>query len=273
LNTIPIPAGSNFSSTILTNVGNVENKGVELQINAAIIRSKKLNWEAGFNIAYNDSKITKLTATEDSTYPGTLTGNGVIQINTVGYQPSSFYVYHQEYANGKPVEGVYADVNGDGIINQNDLYRYKSPAPKFVLGFSSQFSYGKWSLTTVLRANIGNYIYHGIATGSVKSNILNPLGYLANSLNDIYNTGFTNGQNQSDYYIKNASFLKMDNLGLVYNAGRIMHDKVGLRIMANCQNVFTVTKYKGLDPEVFGGIDNTIYPRPRTFVLGASLQF
>lgn len=273
LNTIPIPAGSNFSSTILTNVGNVENKGVELQINAGIIRTKSFAWDAGFNIAYNDSKITKLTATEDSTYPGTLTGNGVVQINTVGYQPSSFYVYHQEYVNGKPVEGVYADVNGDGIINQDDLYRYKSPAPKFVLGFSSQFTYGKWSLSTVLRANIGNYIYQGIATGSVKSNILNPLGYLANSLNDIYNTGFTNGQNQSDYYIKNASFLKMDNVGLAYNIGKIMHDKVGLRISANCQNVFTVTKYKGLDPEVFGGIDNTIYPRPRTFVLGARLQF
>lgn len=273
LNTIPIPAGSNFSSTILTNVGNVENKGVELAVNAGIIRNTRFTWDAGFNIAYNNSKITKLTATEDSTYPGTLTGNGVIQINTVGYQPSSFYVYHQQYKDGKPVEGVYVDVNGDGIINQNDLYRYKSPAPKFILGFSSQFTYGKWSLSTVLRANIGNYMYHGIATGSVKSNILNPLGYLANSLNDIYNTGFTNGQAQSDYYIQNASFLKMDNLGLSYNFGKIINNKVGLRIMANCQNVFTITKYKGLDPEVFGGIDNTIYPRPRTFVLGASLQF
>jgi len=273
LNTIPIPAGSNFSSTILTNVGNVENKGVELAVNAGVIHTAKFSWDAGFNIAYNESKITKLTATEDSTYPGTLTGNGVIQINTVGYQPSSFYVYHQQYLDGKPVEGVYTDVNKDGIINQQDLYRYKSPAPKFILGFSSQFTYGKWGLSTVLRANIGNYMYYGIATGSVKSNILNPLGYLANSLNDVYNTGFTNSGVQSDYYIQNASFLKMDNIGLSYNFGKIIHQKAGLRITANCQNVFTITKYKGLDPEVFGGIDNTIYPRPRTFVLGASLQF
>jgi iron complex outermembrane receptor protein len=225
------------------------------------------------NAAYNENEITNLTATKDSTYPGTLTGNGVIQINSVGYQANSFYVYHQQYFNGKPVEGVYVDVNGDGIINQKDLYRYKSPFPKWVLGFTTQFTYGKWALNTVLRANIGNYMYYGIGTGAVKSNILNPLGYLANSLNDIYNTGFTNSQPLSDYYVQNASFLKMDNLGLAYNAGRILHDKVGLRITANCQNVFTVTKYKGLDPEIYGGIDNTIYPRPRIFVLGASLQF
>jgi TonB-linked SusC/RagA family outer membrane protein len=273
LNTIPIPAGSNFSSTILTNVGNVENKGVELAINATVIKNSRFGWDVGFNAAWNENKITNLTATKDSTYPGTLTGNGVIQINTVGYQANSFYVYHQQYANGKPVEGVYADINNDGTINQKDLYRYKSPFPKFTFGFSSQFTYGKWALNTVLRANVGNYMYNGITTGAVKANILNPLGYLANSLNDIYNTGFINGQVQSDYYIQNASFLKMDNLGIAWNAGKILHDKVGLRFTANCQNVFTITKYRGLDPEIYGGIDNTIYPRARIFVLGANLQF
>lgn len=273
LNTIPIPAGSNFSSTILTNVGNVENKGVELAINAAVIKGHKLNWEVGFNAAYNENKITNLTATKDSTYPGTLTGNGVIQINSVGYQANSFYVYHQQYLNGKPVEGVYVDINKDGVINQKDLYRYKSPFPKFTLGFSTQLTYGRWALNTVLRANIGNYVYNGIATGSIRANLLNPLGYLANGMNDVYNTGFINGQNQSDYYIENASFLKMDNLGLAFNVGRLLHDKVGLRLTANCQNVFTITKYKGLDPEIYGGIDNTIYPRPRIVTVGASLQF
>ena len=273
LNTIPIPAGSNFSSTILTNVGNVENKGVELAINATVLKNSRFGWDVNFNAAYNENKITNLTATKDSTYPGTLTGNGLIQINTVGYQANSFYVYHQQYLNGKPVEGVYADISKDGIINQKDLYRYKSPFPKFTLGFSTQFTYGKWALNTVLRANIGNYMYNGITTGAVRSNILNPLGYLANSHSDIYNTGFINSQVQSDYYIQNASFLKMDNLGIAYNAGKILHDKVGLRLTVNCQNVFTVTKYKGLDPEIYGGIDNTIYPRPRLFVLGANLQF
>lgn len=272
LNTIPIPAGSNFSSTILTNVGNVENKGVEFAINAAVIRNSRFSWDVGFNAAYNENEITRLTATQDSTYPGTLTGNGVIQINTIGYQANAFYVYHQQYLDGRPVEGVYADINKDGIINQDDLYHYKSPFPKFIFGFSTQFSYDRWSVSTVLRANVGNYMYNGITTGAVRSNILNPLGYLANSNNDIYNTHFINSQVQSDYYVQNASFLKMDNVGIAYNAGEIIK-KVNLRLSANCQNVFTITKYKGLDPEIYGGIDNTIYPRPRTFVLGASLQF
>lgn len=272
LNIIPIPAGSNFSSTILTNVGNVENKGVELAINALLVKNSRFAWEVNFNAAYNENTVTNLTATRDSTYPGTLFSNGV-QIHTVGHEPNSFYVYHQQYLHGKPVEGVYVDRNKDGIINQKDLYHYKSPFPKFTLGFSTQFTYGKWALNTVLRANIGNYMYNGITTGAVKANILNPLQYLANSLNDIYNTGFTNAQVQSDYYVQNASFLKMDNLGIAYNAGKLVRDKVGLRITANCQNVFTVTKYKGLDPEIYGGVDNTIYPRPRIFVLGANLQF
>lgn len=272
LNTIPIPAGSNFSSTILTNVGNIENKGIELTVNAVVVKNSRYTWDISVNGAYNQNKITNLTATKDSTYPGTLASN-TIQINSVGYQAQSFYVYHQQYMNGKPVEGVYADVDGNGIINQKDLYRYKSPFPKYVLGFTSQFTYGKWALNTVLRANIGNYVYNSVATGAVKSNVLNPLGYLANTMNDINHTGFINSQPQSDYYIENASFLKMDNLGIAYNAGKVLHNKVGLRLTANCQNVFTVTKYKGIDPEIFGGVDNTLYPRPRTFVLGANLQF
>ncbi|MEO5892495.1 MAG: TonB-dependent receptor [Ferruginibacter sp.] len=272
LNTIPIPAGSNFSSTILTNVGNVENKGVEFQVNATPVRTKRYTWDVSFNAAYNDSKITNLTATKDSTYPGTLIGS--IQINSVGYSPSAFYVYHQQYnKSGQPIEGVYADVNGDGIINQRDLYRYQSPAPKFVLGFSTQFSIDKWSVSTVLRANLGNYMFNNLATGALQSNIFNSLGYLANTLTEIQKSGFYYGQQSSDYFVQNASFLKMDNLQLAYNAGKLFGDKVGVRISANCQNVFTVTKYTGIDPEIYGGVDNALYPRPRIYVLGVNLQF
>ncbi len=274
LNTIPIPAGSNFSSTILTNVGNVENKGVELLLNLVPVKEKHFTWDLGFNAAYNSNKITNLTATKDPSYPGTLTGNGIIQINSVGYNANAFYVYHQEYGkDGKPVEGVYADINGDGVINQQDLYRYKSPFPKFIFGFTTQFTYDRWSLNTVLRANTGNYMYNNLATGAIQANVLNPLGYLANSLSDIYQTHFYYGQQQSDYYVQNASFLKMDNLGIGYDAGAIINKKVHLRINANCQNVFTITKYKGLDPEIYGGIDNALYPRPRVYVLGLTLQF
>ncbi len=274
LNTIPIPAGSNFSSTILTNVGNLENKGVEVLLNLIPVQTKNFQWDVSFNAAYNENKITNLTATKDPSYPGTLTGNGIIQINSVGYNVNSFYVYHQEYGkDGKPIEGVYEDINGDGIINQNDLYRYKSPFPKWVFGFTTQFTYKRWSLNTVLRANVGNYMYNGLATGATESNIINPLGYLANTLNSVLYNNFYYGQQQSDYFIENASFLKMDNLGLSYDAGYLAHDKLHLQLNANCQNVFTITKYSGLDPEIYGGIDNSLYPRPRIFSLGANLQF
>ncbi|MEO6546980.1 MAG: SusC/RagA family protein, partial [Ferruginibacter sp.] len=203
---------------------------------------------------------------------GTLVGT--VQINSVGYNPYAFYVYHQLYnKNEKPIEGVYADLNSDGVINQNDLYRYKSPLPKYILGFTTQFTLDKWSMSTVLRANISNYMYNNLATGALQSNVFNSLGYLANTLSEIQKTAFYYGQQSSDYFVQNASFLKMDNLQLAYNAGKLFNEKVGVRISANCQNVFTVTKYTGIDPEIYGGIDNALYPRPRIYVLGVNLQF
>jgi TonB-dependent starch-binding outer membrane protein SusC len=272
LNTIPIPAGSNFSSTLLTNVGNIENKGVEFTVNATVVKTKNSAWDVSFNAAYNNNKITNLTATKDSTYPGTLVGG--VQIHSVGYEPNAFYLYHQQYnADDKPIEGVYTDINDDGIINQNDLYRYKSPLPKYVLGFSTQYSYKKWALSTVLRANIGNYMYNALATGAVKSNVLNSLGYLANTLSEIQQSGFTYGQQASDYFVQNASFLKMDNLALTYDFGKVINKKAALRVSAVCQNVFTVTKYTGIDPEINGGVDNALYPRPRNFALNLNIQF
>ncbi len=273
LNLIPIPAGSNFSSSIVTNVGNVENKGVELLLNFIPIQTKTFQWNVSFNASYNTNKITNLTATKDSSYPGTPLSNGV-QINSVGYNASAFYVYHQEYGkDGKPIEGVYEDINGDGVINSNDLYRYKSPFPKYVLGFTTQFTYKRWTLSTVLRANIGNYMYNGLSTGATESNITNPLGYLANTLSSVLYNHFYYGQSLSDYFVENASFLKMDNLGLSYDAGYVAHNKLHLQVNAICQNVFTVTKYSGLDPEIYGGLDYALYPRPRIYTLGVNIQF
>ena len=273
LNTVPVPAGSNFSSYLLVNVGDMTNKGAEFAIGASPVRGRDWKWNVNFNIAYNANKITKLTATNDTTYVGAVQSNGV-QINSVGYSALSFYVYHQEYdKNGKPIEGVYADRNGDGIINNQDLYHYKSPFPPYILGFSTDLSYKKFTISTVLRANIGNYMYNGLATAATKANVFNPLGYLANTLNEVRTTGFVYGNTQSDYYVQNASFLKMDNLGLSYNAGHVIRKDANLRISANCQNVFTITNYKGQDPELYGGIDNSFYPRPRTYTLGFNLQF
>jgi TonB-dependent starch-binding outer membrane protein SusC len=273
LNTVPVPAGSNFSNTLLVNVGNMTNRGAEFAIAAAAIRSKDWKWNVSFNIAYNANKITRLTAVNDTAYQGALQTNNV-QINSVGYPALAFYVYHQEYGkDGKPIEGVYQDVNGDGIINSQDLYRYKSPFPPYILGFSTDVTYRRWTVSTVVRANIGNYMYNGLSTSAVESNAFNPLGYLANTLRDVLTTHFVYSNPQSDYYVQNASFLRMDNLGLSYNAGHVIRNTATLRINANCQNVFTITRYPGQDPELYGGVDNSFYPRPRTFVLGFNLQF
>jgi len=273
LNVVPVPAGSNFSNTLLVNVGNMTNKGVEFAIGAIAVKSKDWTWRVNFNVAYDANKITKLTTVNDTAYVGALNTNN-IQINSVGYGANAFYVYHQEYnKNGKPIEGVYQDLNGDGIINSQDLYHYKTPYPPYILGFSTELSYKRWTASTVLRANIGNYMYNGLATAATQANVFNPLGYLANTLKDVLTTGFVYSNAQSDYYVQNASFLKMDNLGLSYNAGHVFNNDATLRINANCQNVFTITKYSGQDPEIYGGVDNSFYPRPRTYVLGFNLQF
>ncbi|RFS21051.1 SusC/RagA family TonB-linked outer membrane protein [Chitinophaga silvatica] len=281
LNTVPIPIGSNFSNQILTNVGNIENKGIELNLGATPVQNNKWTWDVNFNLTYNNNKITNLTAVTDSSFVGNLTGGITggtgqsVQIHSVGYNTFSFYVYKQVYdANGKPLEGVYEDLNKDGIINQKDMYRYKSPAPRLFLGFSTQVSYARWTLGTSLRANLGNYVYNNVASNfGVRRSILNPLDILNNSSTDAFKTNFYNNQYQSDYYITNASFLKMDNLNLGYDVGALFRNKAKLRVNATCQNVFVLTKYKGLDPEVNGGIDYNLYPRPRIFVLGANLEF
>lgn len=283
LGQVNIPAGSGFSNTFITNVGNMVNRGIEFSINAAIIDKSDLKWNAAFNVTYNESKITKLSFYNESPIGnkvGDLNGGtGTTgQVNTVGYAPNSFYVYQQVYdANGKPIDGVFVDRNGDGTINTSDLYRYKSAAPKFFGGFSTNVIYKRWNAGVVMRASLGNYAYNNIASSTgTKNNIINPLGYINNGSSDVLNSGFT-GQNDktilSDYYVQNASFLKMDNASVGYNFGKILKGSASLGVSANVQNVFTVTKYRGLDPELSTGIDKNPYPRPRTFVLGANIKF
>ncbi|MCD8742274.1 SusC/RagA family TonB-linked outer membrane protein [Mucilaginibacter roseus] len=276
---VNIPVGSNFSNQLLTNVGNMENKGVEFSINGAAIKSKSFNWDLGFNFTYLENKVTNLTLVPDDDYfvPATTitgaTGN-YIQYHTINRAPNSFYVYKQVYGdNGKPLEGVYEDLDGDGSITASDRYFYKNPAPKFLMGFTTSVNYQKWTVATVLRASIGNYMYDNISSNlATRSNILNSGGSINNAPVDFLNTGFTVNQYNSDYYVKNASFLKMDNLSLSYNAGRVANS-FNLSVSANVQNVFVVSKYKGLDPEVFTGIDYNLYPRPRIYTLGLNVGF
>lgn len=281
LSTIDIPSGTNFNNTLLTNVGNMEVKGAEFNISLALVQNKKMNWDIGFNAAYNKRKVTNLSLNPDPRFKisaGTITGGTGINIkyNGIGQTPQSFFVYKQIYdQNGKPLENVYADLNNDGLINTDDQYFYKSPDPDFVFGFSTSLRLNRWTLSTVMRSNIGNYMYDNVSANfGTQTNVMSSQGFVNNATRDILHTGFTTNQYLSDYYVKNASFLKMDNLALSFDAGKIIKDQKGnLRITAGCQNVFVLTKYKGLDPEVFSGIDFNLYPRPRIYTLGFNVGF
>ncbi len=284
---IPVPAGSNLTNRLLTNVGNIENQGLEAAINVGIIATERLNWTVGMNATYNTSNITNLSKVQDQTAEGIPVGGisgGVgnnIQIHTVGYRPYSFYVYKQVYnENGSPVEGLYADLNADGVVNERDRYRYKNPEPRVYLGLNSNVSYDKWSLNFVMRGNLGNYVYNNVSSGNgVYRNITYP-NFLVNLTSSVSETNFANNQFFSDYYVENASFLRMETINLGYNFGRLFNDKVDLRLSANVQNAFVITKYSGLDPEVIAvgttpssGIDNNFYPRPRIFTFGVNVGF
>lgn len=283
LNEIDQPAGTNFSNKIIANVGTMVNRGIEFSINADIIKKDDLVWNVGFNATLNENKITRLTISDDPNFLGNEfggvgggTGNTLF-INTVGFPRGSFFVYKQVYdAAGKPIDGLYEDLNRDGIVNSSDRYRYKSPAPDAFFGFTTNVNYKKWNLGCVMRANVGNYIYNNInATNGVRSAVFGN-GYLTNPYSDLLNTNFSGtkfGFSLSDYFIQNASFLRMDNINLGYEVGSILKGKATMRLNANVQNAFVISKYKGLDPEISGGVDNNFYPRPRTFVLGANFDF
>jgi len=280
LATIPVPAGSNLTNFILTNVGNIQNSGVEFTLNGNVINHSHFRWNAGFNITLNKNKITNLSKVDDPNAQGILVGTiaggvgNTIQVHSVGYPTNAFYVLRQVYdANGAPIEGLYVDENNDGKFTLDDRYRYKSPDPKVYLGFTSQLTYDQFSLSFVLRSNLGNYMYNNFNSerGVYRNLTLNNL--LRNGTPDLLATNFTNNQYFSDYYIENASFLRLDNVTLGYNAGRIMNDAANLQLSLIAQNLLTVTKYRGLDPEIPGGIDNNFYPRPRTISFGLNLNF
>ena len=279
LATVAAPAGSTFDKTILTNVGNVDSKGIEVTLNATPIQTKDWNWDISFNMTWQKMKVKNLSLVESSAVTNTAVGPWIdgyqFQVLSEGYEPYMFYVYHQLYdeKTGKPIEGAYADLNDDGVIDSNDLYRYKSPAPDFIYGFSTSLRYKKWTLSTSLRANVGNYVYNGMAMNTGAWSTVSYNTYQLNNLNSSYlKTGFQNRQYLSDYYIENASFLKMDNLSLAYNFGRICK-WFSMNASVMVQNVFCITKYTGVDPEVPNGMDVSFYPRPRTYSLSLGFEF
>ena len=279
LASVPTAAGTNFSKTILTNVGNVDSKGIEVSLNATPIQAKDWEWNLSYNFTWQNMKVKNLSLTQGGSQTNVKVGPSIdayqFQVLSEGYEPYMFYVYHQLYDSetGKPIEGAYADLNGDGEINDGDLYRYHSPAPKYIMGLSTSLRYKQLTLGMSFRANIDNYVYNGMGMSTGAWETVSYNNSQLNNLNTSFlKTGFKTRQYLSDYYVENASFLKLDNLSLSYNVGKI-NKWASLTVSAMVQNVFTITGYSGTDPEVPNGMDNSFYPRPRTYSVSLGLQF
>lgn len=276
---VAVPAGANFNSRMTTNVGNVDGKGVELSLSATPVVTKDFTWDVSMNATWQKVRVTNL-----SLVPGTQTVNTLagptfdsysIQVLSEGHEPYMFYLYHQLYdESGIPVEGAYADLNGDGEIDNRDRYRVKSPAPDWMLGLSTSLRYKKWTLGFSLRSHIGNYVYNDNAMNMGAWESLSFNSYQLNNIHSSYlSTGFRHRQRLSDYYLENASFLKMDNVSLRYTFGKVAPWISNLYVSAVVQNVFTITGYSGVDPEVPNGCDREFYPRPRTCTLSVGIDF
>jgi iron complex outermembrane receptor protein len=278
LATVPVAAGTNFDKQILSNVGNITSKGIEISLAATPVQNKNWEWNISGNATWQSNKITNLRVNAKSDAPNTPAGSvdsHYVQVLSEGYAPYSYYVYKQIYdeKTGKPIEGLYADLNGDGKVDSNDLYHYHSPSPDWLFGLSTSLRWKKLTLSTSLRASLGNYLYNGMAMNTGAWETMSYNSYQLNRLNASYlKTNFQKRQYESDLYVENASFIKMDNIQLSYNFGKISK-WFSLNASFMVQNVFTITKYDGIDPEISSGIDNSLYPRPFTTVLGLSLNF
>ena len=282
INSVYTDPGSEFRNKVTSNVGSLHNTGFEFSTIVRPVQTKNWNWEVNYNLTYNKNRIDELVTTggTDGYYipvGGISGGTGnTIQAHTVGKAANSFLVYQQVYdTNGKPLTNTFVDRNGNGVLDSGDRYYYYKPAPDVTMGFGSKLQYKKWDLGFTMRANLGNYVYNNAL--STRSDfgraVLNRNEYLENRTVAGYELGLSNYLNEmfmSDFFVCNASFLKLDNVTLGYSFNL---DGVSGRAYVTAQNIFTITKYDGLDPEVNGGIDNNLYPRPFTTVLGLNLNF
>lgn len=284
LNYTPVAAGSNLSNYLNANIGNMESKGTELELNAIPVQTRDWSWTVGFNATWNKTEITKLTTDDErEDYFGVTTGGiaggtgNTIQVHQTGHTPYSFWVYEQIYdTDGRPIEGAYVDQNNDGIIDNNDKICYHSSAPTWTFGFNTTLAYKQWTLALSAHSNVGNYVYDNISSNGDLMTDLWTNAFVNNrtqsALEDNVNT---NAQYFSNMYVKNASFLKLDKITLsrAFNFSGNNETNYGLNVFVTLQNVATITGYKGIDPEIFSGIDNNMYPRPRTYILGVKFNF
>ncbi len=271
------PDGGNFSNSGFQNIGSFSTKGIEFSVNADVFKSDNFNWNLNFNATSFIRRIDKLAFNADILTGGTGAGTGgTAQILSEGFAPYSFYVYKQLYnAAGAPIEGAYADLNGDGIINGDDRYIYKNSDPKISFGFASTMNYKNLDFSFNVRASYGNRIYNAVNAGRAQyDNILN--GVLQNLPASVLDTNFntTSDVVLSDIYVENGSFIRLDNVTLGYTFPKWLDGKASLRFFTGVQNALLITDYSGLDPEITNnGIDNTIYPRQRSFLFGANVKF
>lgn len=277
----PFADGSNFSNQGAQNLGSFTTKGIEFNLNADVLRGTTFKWNVNFNASTYQRRIKSLYAGSD-TYVGGIGGGtgGTIQIFSEGWTPNSFYVYNQLYnQNGTPIEGAFADLNGDGIVNEKDRYIYKNPDPNLLLGFQSNMNYKNFDLAFNLRASFGNKMYNNVKSANAYTSLLSDVGgTVANVPSSTFDSNFTSTGNNvifSDYYIEDASFVRVDNITLGYTFPQTEKRKSTIRLTAGIQNpnFLLFTDYSGLDPEVFGGIDNTIYPRQEQFLVGLNVKF
>ncbi|WP_339755829.1 SusC/RagA family TonB-linked outer membrane protein [uncultured Winogradskyella sp.] len=277
LSTVPVPAGANLSDLLTTNVGEMTSRGLEISLNGVIVKKENFDWDTNFNITFQDREITKLNLSDDSDYfipTGGISGGvgNTIQLWKPGYDPSTFFVFRQVYDNdGNPIEGAYVDVNGDNQITEADRQAYKKATPDAFIGFTNNFRYKNLDLNFTFRGSFGNYIYNNSASDRGNLNaVINQPGYQANAHASYLDTGFSNQQLFSDLYIQRADFVRLDNISIGYT---IPFEKVTLRTSLTATNVFVITEYDGLDPEISNGIENSFYPRTRDIVLGLNFTF
>lgn len=270
---VAVPAGSSTTNMLNRNIGSLKNYGVEFNIAAKPIVTNDFTWTLSYNVGWNHNEITELTTGASQLKTGGISGgNGnTVQIHAEDHPANSFYLFQQVYdESGAPLEGVYVDQNGDGQIDDSDKIINKSPDPKVTMTFGSQFRYKKWDLGFNIRASIGNYVYNNVLSTKAVYNDLFTYGLNNVVENDYY---FEQPRYMSDYYLRNASFVRCDNITLGYTWDNLLNDKLRLRLFGAVQNPFVITKYKGVDPEVFGGIDNSVYPRATTYSLGLVATF
>jgi iron complex outermembrane receptor protein len=267
------PAGTNFTTRFPTNIGDLTIQGGELTLNFTPVKTSRFTWDVNANVTYLNRKIDKLVRGDQVEFGGIGLGR-TIQVHREGGVPGAFLVFKQVYdEEGMPIEGLYEDLNRDGRLTDADKYMYKKPDADIFYGFTSNFTFGKFNAGFVLRGAMGNYVYDFVQSEvGVYRNVVNPVNFLQNAPANITETNWFNNRYWSDYYVKNASFLRMDNLSFGYDLGSAFGKGTSVRLGANIQNVFVITNYTGIDPEV-SAIDNNFYPRPRIFTFNINVGF